>query len=185
MHAQAAPFSKKQIFFNLTIFFILWNNHILTKVITFSEITSKINTVLDTFPLQIANCFKLRMLRPLHYRDLVPLVLALFSFCLGYTQVSAAILCMELSLSASYNSVFQLILLPRPLCLDLDRKYTLYLQNPTPLWITRVYSEFLDSHLWRAKNQNFKNRILVVLDWGSFNENFYIDRYITKCFGVN
>ena len=39
-------FEKEQIFLKLKIFFIWRNNHILTKVVTFSEYTSKIKVML-------------------------------------------------------------------------------------------------------------------------------------------
>ena len=40
-------FEKKQVFLKLTIFFILRNNDILARVVTFSESTSKIKVVLQ------------------------------------------------------------------------------------------------------------------------------------------
>ena len=91
--------------------------------------------MLNTFPLQTVNCLKLRMLRTLYHRDLVPLVFALFSFCLGYTQFSAAIFCADLILSTSYNSVFHLIQLPGHSWLDLETNYQLVLLCTTPHFV--------------------------------------------------
>lgn len=91
--------------------------------------------MLNTFPLQIVNCLKLRMLSTLYHRDLVPLVFALFSFCLGYTQFSAAIFCADLILSTSYNSVFHLIQLPGHSWLDLETNYQLVLLGTTPHFV--------------------------------------------------